>query len=96
MGMLVKVKGATGMKKVFLILLGLVLLSGCSSKPAVPAVPAELSPQEKQINFDVCVIETSAIITKELKERYGVSRLDSNQVRIMEEGVKNSCVKFLK
>ena len=87
------------MKKVFLILLGLMLLSGCSSKPAVPAVPAvpaELSPQEKQINFDVCVIETRAIITKELKERYAVSRLDSNQVRIMEEGVENSCVKFLK
>ena len=81
------------MKKVFLLLFSLILLSGCSSKPAVPA---ELSPQEKQINFDVCVIETSAIITKELKERYGVSRLDSNQVRIMEEGVENSCVKFLK
>ena len=92
----VKVRIVQTLKKVFLILLSLMLLTGCSSKPAEPTVPAELSPQEKQINFDVCVIETRAIITKELKERYGVSRLDSNQVRIMEEGVENSCVKFLK
>ena len=82
------------MKKVFLILLSLILLSGCSSKPAEPAVPAELSPQEKQINFDVCVIKTRAIITKALKEQ-GVSILDSNQVRFMEESVENLCVKYL-
>ena len=84
------------LKKVFLILLSLIFLSGCSSKPAVPVVPAELSPQEKQINFDVCVIETRVTVTKELKERYAISRLDSNQVRIMEEQVESYCVKFLK
>ena len=89
-------KGVTEMQKLILFGFTLILAAGCSSKPSEPAVPAELSPQEKQINFDVCVIETSAIITKELKERYAVSRLDSNQVRIMEEWVKNSCVKFLK
>lgn len=87
------------LKKVFLILLSLILLSGCSSKPIEPAEPAEPavpSPQEKRNKFDACVIETRAIITKELKERYATSRLDSNQVRIMEEGVQNFCVKFLK
>ena len=83
------------MKKVFLILLSLILLSGCSSKPAEPAVPAELSPQEKRNKFDACVIETRAIFTKALNEQ-GVSILDSNQVRFMEESVENLCVKYLK
>ena len=83
-------------KKLTLFLFTLILVAGCSSKPAEPAVPAELSPQEKQINFDVCVIETTVTVTKELKERYAISSLNSNQVRIMEEQVENYCVKFLK
>jgi uncharacterized protein YcfL len=81
------------MKKLILFGFTLILATGCSSKPAAPA---ELSPQEKQINFDVCVIETTVTVTKELKERYAISSLDSNQVRIMEEQVENYCVKFLK
>jgi hypothetical protein len=84
------------MKKLILFGFILILAAGCSAKPSKPAVPAELSPQEKQINFDVCVIETRAIVTKELKDRYAVSRLDGNQVRIMEEQVESYCVKFLK
>lgn len=84
------------MKKLILFGLLLILAAGCSSKPSEPAVPAGLSPQEKQINFDVCVIETRATVTKELKDRYAVSRLDGNQVRIMEEQVESYCVKFLK
>ena len=84
------------MKKLILFGFTLLLAAGCSSKPAEPAEPAELSPQEKQINFDVCVIETTVTVTKELKERYAISRLDSNQVRIMEEQVESYCVKFLK
>ena len=46
MGMLVKTNWATGMKKVSLILLGLMLLSGCGT-----------SPQEKRNNYDACLIE---------------------------------------
>ena len=46
MGMLVKTNRATGMKKVFLVLLGLMLLSGCGT-----------SPQEKRNNYDACLIE---------------------------------------
>ena len=46
MGMLVKTNGATGMKRVFLVLLGLMLLSGCGT-----------SPQEKRNNYDACLIE---------------------------------------
>ena len=46
MGMLVKTNGATGMKRVFLVLLGLMLLSGCG-----------ISPQEKRNNYDACLIE---------------------------------------
>ena len=51
MGMLVKVKGATEMKKLLLLSVSLILLSGCSS---------ELSPQEKRNNFDACVIDERA------------------------------------
>ena len=41
-----QLKGATGMKKIFLMLLGLMLLSGCG-----------ISPQEKRNNYDACLIE---------------------------------------
>ena len=80
------------MKKVLSIGLLLLLIAGCSSKPSKPD---ELSPEKKRNNFDACVIEKRAIITKELEAR-GSRHLDSNQVRIMEEGLEELCVKFLK
>jgi len=49
MGMLVKVKGATSMKKLFSIGLVLALLTGCGT-----------SPEEKRNNFDACVIDERA------------------------------------
>ena len=47
------------MKKVFLILLGLMLLSGCGT-----------SPQEKRNNYDACLIEEEAEYKQRMRDQY--------------------------
>lgn len=73
------------MKKVFLILLGLMLLSGCGT-----------SPQEKRNNYDACLIE----MEKQLWEEVGgqSTSISENNFRKkqVEGALKGRCVKFLK
>ena len=76
------------MKKVLLLSLTLILISGCSS---------ELSPQEKRNEFDACVIEETVKENTRLEKLHGkefISRPENQ--RIIEEEVENYCVKFLK
>ena len=75
------------MKKVFLILLSLILLSGCSS---------ELSPQGKRNKFDACVIRD---IQKSLKDVKVFAEIfaakDLFYVDVFEISANAKCVKFL-
>ena len=75
------------MKKIFLILLSLILLSGCSS---------ELSPQEKRNKFDACVIRD---IQKSLKDVKVFAQIfatkDLFYLDVFEISANSKCVKFL-
>ena len=75
------------MKKIFLILLSLILLSGCSS---------ELSPQAKRTKFDACVIRD---IQKSLKDVKMFAQIfatkDIFYLDVFEISANAKCVKFL-
>ena len=85
MGMLVKVKVATGMRKILSIGLVLALITGCGA-----------SPQEKRNNYDACLIE----MEKQLWEEVGgqSTSISENNLRtkMVEGALKGRCVKFLK
>ena len=78
------------MKKLLLLSINLILVSGCSNG---------ISPQEKRNNFDACIIEKTAVVNH-LIERHkgglsGVAWFDMNEGNIPSI-VNDLCVKFLK
>ena len=85
MGMLVKVKVATGMRKILSIGLVLFFVAGCGT-----------SAQDKRNNYDACLIE----MEKQLWEEVGgqSTSISENNLRtkMVEGALKGRCVKFLK
>ena len=76
------------MKKVFLLSVSLILLSGCSS---------ELSPQEKRNKFDACVIrdiQENIDKSAESNAQMFVNR-DLFNYDLYERMANNTCVKLL-
>ena len=85
MGMLVKVKGATGMKKLLSIGLVLLLVAGCGT-----------SAEQKRNNYDACLIE----MEEEFWDKLGgeSTSISENEFRkkTVEGALKGKCVELLK
>ena len=84
MEMLVKVKVATGMKKLFSIGLILFLLAGCGT-----------SAEQKRNNYDVCIFEKTREYWGEIKEPINTTRLQDFYRPQVEGAAKSFCIKLL-
>ena len=73
------------MKKIFLILLSLILLSGCSA-----------SPQEKRNNYDACLIEKETVWKQQMRDQYPDWNETNIQKSADQQDFPSRCVDFLK